>query len=182
MSMLIASWMGVAILFAFVSVLLITIGAHAWWHVPYVPTPVTVARKMTEMAKFTGKELVYDLGAGDGRVLMEAKRLHPGIRAIGYEIALGVWLLAKVRGILTRSKVEIRMQNFLTKYLGDADVIFLYLSPSIMARLIPKFEKELKPGTRIVSHTFRLPNKEPKALEYVEVPFWGRQKVFLYIW
>ena len=180
--MVVLAWLVLAIVIAFVSVLLITIGANAWWHMPYVPTPVSVAGRMADMAKCKDGDLVYDLGCGDGRVLMEAKCKYPGIKAVGYEIALGVWMLAKWRQFCKRSDVDIKLKSFMGKHLGDADVIFLYLSPSFMKTLLEKFKAELRPGTRIVSHSFKLPDREPVAQDQVDVPFWGRQKVYLYHW
>ncbi|HRH93323.1 MAG TPA: class I SAM-dependent methyltransferase, partial [Candidatus Peribacteria bacterium] len=151
--MIIVAWIVLALVIAFTSILLITIGANAWWHMPYVPTPVSVAGKMADMAGCKTGDVVYDLGCGDGRVLMEAKRKYPGIKAIGYEIALGVWMLAKWRQFWKRSDVTIKLESFMKKNLADADVIFLYLSPSFMTTLLKKFATDLRPGTRIVSHS-----------------------------
>lgn len=180
--MVVLAWVLLAAVIAFTSILLITIGANAWWHMPYVPTPVSVAARMADMAECKTGDKVYDLGCGDGRVLMEAKRKYPGIKAVGYEIALGVWMLAKLRQFWLRSDVEIHFESFMKKNLADADVIFLYLSPSFMSTLLKKFATDLRPGTRILSHSFQLPDREPQAKDIIDVPFWGRQKIYLYIW
>ncbi len=176
------AWTIIALVIVFIFVLLVTVGTHVWCQMPYVPTTMGTTAKMIELAQCKSGDVVYDLGAGDARVIIEAKKRVPGIRAIGYEIALGVWLLAQLRKLWSRVDVDIHMKSFFEKNLSDANVIFLYLSPAVMQMLIPKFKAELKPGTRIVSHCFKLGDIKPKLLEHVQVPMWGKQKVYLYEW
>jgi len=158
--------------------------------VPFVPTPMPVVQKMVELADLKGKETVYDLGCGDGRILIEAKKHHPGITAIGYELPLGIWLLAKFKVKLSKLPIHIYMRDLWTADLKNADVVFLYLFPQTCAKLDVKLQKELKPGTRVVSHGFPLPNREPTKMERVPLKSWSltrppKQKgprVFLYEW
>lgn len=180
--MIVLGWVVVGALLIFVSLLLLTAGANAWWHMPFIPTPDSVTSCMLRRAQCKDGDTVYDLGCGDGRMLILAKRTCPGIRAIGYEIAIGVWLLALLRRLLTGVHIDIRYQNFLKQNLSDANVILLYLSPSFMAMLERKFAGELRPGTRIVSHSFKFPSKQPDSVDVVDVPFWGQQKVYAYTW
>lgn len=178
------------ILFTFVGSLLV--------FVPYVPTPKAVVRRMVELAELRGNEIVYDLGCGDARVLIEAKRKFPGIRAIGYELPIGIYLLARLRvslaGFSRRSKqgisIEIRMRDFFGADLHDADVLFLYLIPEVFARLERKLQAELRPGTRILSHGFSFPGKTPEKIVRCPLPSWrlfspyGKEgpRIFVYRW
>lgn len=180
--MILLGWVVVGVLLVSISILLLTAGANAWWHMPFVPTPDSVTRQMLLRAQCKDGDTVYDLGCGDARMLILAKRSCPGIRAIGFEIAVGVWLLALVRRFVTRSSIEIRFQNFMKQNLSDANVILLYLSPSFMAMLEKKFQAELRPGTRIVSHCFQFPHRKPQSMDIVDVRFWGQQKIYTYIW
>lgn len=166
--------------------------------VPYVPTPRAVARRMVELAQLTGTETVYDLGCGDGRILMEAKRRFPGIRAIGYELPLGIYLLARLRIALAGfsrndqpgGPIEIRMRDFFGANLSDADVLFLYLIPEVFARLERKLQSELRPGTKVISHGFSFPGKTPENVERCPLSSWrlfspyGKEgpRIFVYRW
>ena len=173
------------ILFIFVCLLtfalLVTAVAHIWVAVPFIPTPMKVAREMVKLADLQGDEMVYDLGAGDARLPILAKKMHPGITSVGVEFVPTVWLLGKIRIWLSRQDVSLKMGNVLSVDLQDADCIFLYLIPSIMNPLKQKFDRELRPGTKIVSYCFSLPEKEP--IKEVEVPWLsGRRKLRLYEW
>ena len=112
---------------------------------PPIPLPKNTIRKMLKLANVKKNDLVYDLGSGDGRVLVIAEKEF-GAKAVGIEKnRLMVWLSRT----FTENKIihgDIFKQN-----LHDADVIVMYLSHKLTQRLKPKFEKELRKGTRIVS-------------------------------
>ncbi len=146
------------------------------WLIPFVPTPLPIVRTMVTLAELTPSQTVMDLGAGDGRFLIEAKRKEPRINAIGIEGSLGVWMLAKARIWLSGVRdIQMHRKNFFAVDLSSADVLFLYLSMHAMKKLVPKFQSELKPGTIILSHAFSLPGFEP--VRTAEVPmFFGCQK------
>ena len=148
---------------------------------PYVPTPRKVTRKMITFADLNGDDTVYDLGAGDARLLIEAKRTHPNINAVGFELALPVYVLGKFRIWLSRQKVSLKMKNLFKQNVSDADCIFLYLLPGAMVTLEKKFNKELKAGTKVISHAFSFPDREP--VKTMPVPWLqGEEKLRLYIW
>ncbi len=149
--------------------------------VPYVPTPEKLATEMVRLAGLGAADTVYDLGAGDGRILLAAKRAQPGIRAVAVELAPTVWLLGLARTWLARQRIEWRMRSVLSVDLRDADVVFVYLLPSLMAKLKTKFDAELRKGTRVVSHAFRFRDLTPS--QEVTVP-WGRRSktLLLYEW
>jgi SAM-dependent methyltransferase len=121
----------------------------------YVPTPMEVVDAMLTGAAVTGSDLVYDLGSGDGRIVIEAARRF-GARGVGIE--LDPMLVKRARENARKAGVEDRvsfMQADLFKTdLSKASVVTLYLSPSINLRLESKLRRELKPGSRIVSHRF----------------------------
>lgn len=122
-----------------------------WWR-----TSKRIARIMCKLAKITNKDVIYDLGSGDGQALLAAAKL--GARGVGIEIdPFRVWtskMLFKFKGIDLKMKVV--RKNFFEVDLSDATVIFAYLVPKTLARLKPKFLKELKPGTRIVTFVYKI--------------------------
>jgi precorrin-6B methylase 2 len=155
---------------------------HLRCRVPFVPTPQRVADVMINEARLHPGDVVLDLGAGDGRVLARAMQRVPGIRALGYEGSLVVWILSHLRSLCSRYKPEIRMQNFHSADFSKADAIFTYLGVDSMARSQPKFLKELKPGARLVSHAFTLKGIEPTIVTPVDMPFFGKTMVYTYVW
>jgi SAM-dependent methyltransferase len=150
--------------------------------VPYVPTRSKVAEAMVRLAELKPGDIVYDLGAGDGRLLLHATSLRPDITAIGYEIVPTVWFWGWLRSKVARSKVRMVLGDALQADLRDASVIFLYLMPHLMQTLEEKFDRELRPGTRVISNKFTFPGRTPAKV--VEVPHisWGGKKVHVYEW
>jgi SAM-dependent methyltransferase len=100
-------------------------------------------------------ELFVDLGCGDGRVLRAAHKRY-GVKALGFEVNPLAYLSARVLSFRTPG-IRIQWGNFWHKDLGDADVVFCYLFPDVMERLAIKLEKELRPGTRVISCNFPFP-------------------------
>jgi precorrin-6B methylase 2/LEA14-like dessication related protein len=127
----------------------------------YVPTPQDVVDKMLELAQVKQNDLVYDLGCGDGRIVVTAAKKY-GCRAIGFDIdpRRVEESLQNVRKNNVEHLVEIEQKDIFTLDLSDADVITLFLLSSLNARLIPQLEK-LKPGSRIVSHNFAMDAIKP---------------------
>lgn len=121
---------------------------------PFVPTQPDTVRTMVEFAGIERGQRVYDLGCGDGRLLIAAARL--GADAVGYELSVPTWMLAKLRTFRARN-IRVRYGDFWKKTYGDADIVFCYLLPSAMQ----KFERVIWPtlpsGCRVVSHLFPLP-------------------------
>lgn len=126
----------------------------------FVPTPQEVVDVMLKIAKVTKNDVVYDLGSGDGRIPITAARVY-GARAVGIDIDPdrirdaneNLKAAAKAdRNVL--SLVRFLNQDLFTTDISEATVVTLYLLPSLNIKLIPKLNKELKPGTRVVSHAF----------------------------
>lgn len=120
----------------------------------YLGSPSAVVKAMLVMADIQPGEKVYDLGCGDGRLLVPAVRkfraLATGVDLSGFLLALA-WLRAR----LWHTPVRLIRQNLLSVDISDADVVFLYLMPEIIEKLQERL-KQLKPGTRIVCHQFGL--------------------------
>jgi SAM-dependent methyltransferase len=127
----------------------------------YVPTPQAVVNKMLEMAAVKPGELVYDLGCGDGRIVVTAAKKH-GVKAIGFDIdpQRVKEAMENVRTNKVEHLVTIRQADIFTLDLRPASVVTLYLLPELNVRLIPQLEK-LKPGSRIVSHDFNMRGAKP---------------------
>jgi len=128
----------------------------------FVATPQDVVEKMIEAAKITKDDVVYDLGSGDGRIVIAASRNH-GCRSVGFEINPGlVWESRfKAKQQKLDGLVTIEEKDLFTADLEPASVIMLYLGAPNNARLLPKLGK-LKPGSRIVSHAHLLGGSGPK--------------------
>jgi precorrin-6B methylase 2 len=128
----------------------------------YLPTPHPVVEAMLRLAEVRANDVLYDRGAGDGRIVIAAVRLY-GIRAVGIE--LDARKVAEARANVARaglgSRVEIRQGDVFDADLGEASVVTLFLFPELNARLAPKLRSELAPGARIVSHRFGLGDWAP---------------------
>lgn len=124
--------------------------------VVFVPTPQDVVEKMLEMVKLTKDDLVYDLGCGDGRIVVTASKLY-GCRSVGFDIDPQriEESLENVRKNNLEDLVRIERADIFTLDLSEATVITLYLLQRLNVRLLPQLE-QVKPGTRIVSHDFDL--------------------------
>jgi precorrin-6B methylase 2 len=124
----------------------------------YVPTPDAVVAAMLDLAQVRASDVVYDLGSGDGRIVIQAASKY-GARGVGVELDPDLIKTAEKNaqkaGVAAR--VSFVRGDFFKTDLSGASVITLFLSPNINARLQPKLRRELKPGTRIVSHRFPMP-------------------------
>ena len=125
---------------------------------PWAPTDMTVVRKMLTMAKVKPGELVYDLGCGDGRILIVAARQF-GARAIGIEIdpLRYLWSQIRIRLLGLGSKVRIEYGNFFKHDLSQADVVTCYLLQDTNNKLADKLNQELNSSARIVSSIYTFP-------------------------
>lgn len=123
-----------------------------WWR-----TSKKVARAQCKLAKVKKGDVIYDLGSGDGTALVIAAKEF-GARGIGIEIDMSrYWIskiLIKISGV--SQEVKVFRKNFFTQSIKDADIIFVYLVPKALERLLPKFKKELKKGTKIVSYRYKM--------------------------
>jgi len=146
--------------------------------VAYVPTPKNIVRQMLLLARLRRGELLYDLGAGDGRILIEGARDF-GARCVGVEI--DPERVARLQERLASTKVEamIIQGDLMQVDLSEADVVAIYLSDSVNAKLAPKLSRELKTGARVVSLDYALPDWKVEKEIPVASAGLGR-KIYLY--
>jgi len=150
------------------------------YDVPFVATPEVVVRRMLQLARVQPGEILYDLGSGDGRiVIMAAKEF--GARAFGVEIRKDLYeqSMARIKDLGLADRVTIINASFFDVDLSNADVVTMYLLTSVNERLKPKLERELRPATRVVSHDFEVPGWRPVVVEEIYEE-WRSHKLFLY--
>ena len=163
-------------------IFLVFIGAIGLWIVwplvigaGWVPTPRRVVRRMLRLAGVGPGDTLFELGSGDGRIMFMAAREF-GAEAVGIEAdPLRVLLtLAWIRLTGLTGRVSVLWGNFFKKDLGAASVVTVYQSTEINNRLKDKFTRELKPGTRVVSHAFMFDGWEPAKVD-------EESEVYLYV-
>ena len=135
----------------------------------FVPTPPEVVDAMLKLAEVSGSDTVYDLGCGDGIIVATAAQKF-GATAVGIDIDPQRVKEAtdRIQKAGVTDKVKILNQDLFTTDISQATVVTLYLLPSLNQKLIPKLNKELKPGTRIVSQSFNMGDQNP-PLKTVDV-------------
>jgi SAM-dependent methyltransferase len=169
----------------FIFLLLTTNGCSipVWTYgeVPFVPTPPEVIDRMLEMARVKGGDIIYDLGSGDGRIVIQAAKRY-GVRGVGIEIDAD--LVRKARDNAFREKidhlVEFREQDALTVDVSQATVVTLYMLPEFNAKLRPILDRQLKPGSRVVSHDFAIEGWVPDKVERVKGDFFHDHTILLF--
>jgi SAM-dependent methyltransferase len=153
------------LLIVFIMLFIISMLYYGMRYVPYVPSNKKCVKLMLEAADIKPGQKVYDLGCGDGRLVIAAQKTHGAI-ATGYEIAPFVYLLAHIRKRLAGSSATIKKKNLFKENLSNADVVFCYLFPRLMNKLKKKFEAELKPGAKVISNAFTIEGwKEVSTLQ-----------------
>lgn len=135
----------------------------------FVPTPNAVVDKMLEMAGVTAADIVYDLGSGDGRIPITAAQRF-GARGVGIDINPA--RIEEARANAKQAKVEDKVRfiegDLFEASIAEATVVTLYLLNTLNAKLRPKLLRELKPGTRVVSHAFNMGDWQPERSETVD--------------
>lgn len=144
--------------------------------VPYVPSPNQVVDGMLKLADVKANDTVYDLGCGDGRIVIAAAKQY-GAHAVGIDINPEriQEARANAKSAAVEDKVKFEENDLFKADIHNATVVTLYLLPGVNERLKPKLMKELKPGTRVVSHSFDMGDWKPQREETVE----GRR---IYLW
>ena len=135
----------------------------------FVPTPNDVMNKMLELARVTAKDVVYDLGCGDGRIVIAAAQKY-GARAVGVDI--DPQRIKEARQNASRGKVTDKVRfvegDLFETDISEATVVTLYLLTELNLKLRPKLMKDLQPGTRVVSHAFAMGDWKPERTENVD--------------
>ncbi len=148
--------------------------------VPFVPTPYEVVDEMLRLAELKKGDILYDLGCGDGRIVIEAAK-RAGIRAVGIDIDPERIRESEENAIKAgvQKMVEFRCQNIFEADFSDATVVTMYLLPDVNIRLRPTILRKLRPGTRIVSHSFDMDEWEPEKHTYVAASLYPHS---VYLW
>jgi ribosomal protein L11 methylase PrmA len=150
---------------------------------PYVVTPYVVIEKMLEMSDLNENDIIYDIGCGDGRIVITAAEIY-GARGVGIDIIpkriQESRENAKAAGV--EHLVEFRLEDAMKSDISKATVVTLYLIPDSNALLRPLFEKQLRPGTRVISHGYPIVGWEDKLMEFakVETDFESAHLIFAY--
>ena len=154
--------------------------------IPFVPSPMYVVQKMIEAAQIKEGDILYDMGSGDGRIVIEAAKQY-GIRGVGIDLNPELVAKAKENAVNegVSDLVEFRAQDGLTVDLSDATVVTLYMFKWFNNALRPKLQK-LKPGSRVVAHDFDIDDWKPTRVETILRPAedgsdWAESRT-LYIW
>ena len=154
--------------------MLLWILVPALYGLPPVPTNPERIRKALQLANLQPNEVLYDLGAGDGRVLFITARDF-GAKAVGIEIGpiqcVLIWLRITANGL--GDQIQIKWENFYKADLSQADVVFLYATSKELLKLAPHLDGQLKPGARLISISADFPEWEPSAFD-------DRDLIFVY--
>jgi len=129
----------------------------------WVPMWSKDIEEVIKLAELREGEKFCDLGCGEGRMLLAASQ--SGAEAIGYEISILPYVIAKIRSLFSKNKIEIRFKDFWLVDLSEMDVVFFFLIPNIYPKMKEKLQKELKPGARIITYVWPFDN-------------WQEEKVF----
>ncbi len=155
--------------------------------IPFVPTPIEVVDRMLELAEVKKGDVVYDLGSGDGRIVIRAAKKF-GVKAVGIE--MDSWLLDKARKDARAAGVThlvaFRAEDALKADISRATVVTLYMLPWFNEAMKPSLKKFLKPGARIVAHDFGIegwnPDVSVKLPEFELKPGGYKHQHTLYLW
>jgi protein-L-isoaspartate O-methyltransferase len=150
--------------------------------VPFVPTPLDVAQKMLELAKVQPDDVVYDLGSGDGRIVIMAAQKF-GAHAVGVELNSELYEQStqRIRELGLQDRARILHENMFEINVRHATVVTLYLLTRVNERLRPMLERQLRSGARIVSHEFQVPGWQPAQTEEFTSKAGVPYKIFLYV-
>ena len=139
-------------------------------YVPFIASPPEVVNRMLKLLELHKGETLYDLGSGDGRILITAAQNFGVGKAVGVETRED--LVKQSREEISKVGLEDRVQvihgNLLEVPIGEADAVTLFLTTSANERLKPKLEKELKDSTRVVSHDYEISGWNPRRVENLE--------------
>jgi hypothetical protein len=150
---------------------------------PFVATPMDVVRKMLEMARVDKDDVLYDLGCGDGRIVITAAKEY-GARGVGIDIDPPriEESIARARTADVENLVEFRLQDAEKAFFSDATVVTLYMLTEINERLRPALEKQLKCGVYVVSHNYPILGWGCKLIEFVTMKAEDNEEHFIYLY
>jgi tRNA1(Val) A37 N6-methylase TrmN6 len=149
---------------------------------PYYPTPMTIVQKILELGQLRAGEKMYDLGSGDGRiVIMAAQKFHAEGVGVEYDYDLCRQSEAAIRKLGLQTTARIIQGDIFAQSYWDADLVTVYLLPSSNEKVRPMLEKQLKKGARVVAHDFEFSGWTPVKTETIDDDGEGRSHtIFLY--
>jgi cyclopropane fatty-acyl-phospholipid synthase-like methyltransferase len=147
----------------------------------FIPTPPHVIEVLLQLAELTPADVVYDLGCGDGRILIAAAKQY-GVRGVGIDIDVDRVHAARQQAMLAGVDhlVQFRHADLYDSDFREATVVILYLLPHLNLKLLPALRSQLQPGNRILSHDFDLGDWQPDAV--VRVPTEADEIATVYRW
>jgi protein-L-isoaspartate O-methyltransferase len=149
---------------------------------PYFPTPQTVVDKMLQLAELKAGEKMYDLGSGDGRiVILAARKYKADANGVELDQALYKQSVERIRGLGLAPSAHIVLGDLLQQDYSSADLLTIYLLPVAIEKVTPIFEKQLKKGARVVAHDFEFPQWKPAKILDIDDDGEGRShRLYLY--
>ena len=144
----------IEILLIAVSIVILSVALAGLSFAPWVPAWKKDLPRIFKLAQLKPGEVFYDLGCGNGKVVLYANKNFQA-KAIGLEISLPMYLTCKIRQIFNYNRnLSFKLKNLYHQYLSNADVVYFFGMPDKVEKLRAKLEKELKPGSRVVSYVF----------------------------
>ena len=136
---------------------------------PWVPSRSRDLKRIFRLADLKPGQIFYDLGCGDGRMIIYAANNFK-VKAVGLEISLLLYLVCKIRQALNKQikqgDIVFKFKNLFKENLAPADVVYLFGIPHVLnEKFCSKLKQELRPGTKIISYSFKLHDWEPKAID-----------------
>jgi SAM-dependent methyltransferase len=180
------SWLAFLVLLSVLSLLFLWMWGNLRAKVPFVGVPIKTLKDIEIALLLKEGNVFYDLGCGDGRVLFYLSRNNPKVEYIGIENSLFPFILASVsnwwqKKINNINNIKIIKGDFFKIDLSKATHIFTYLYPNVMDDLLPKFDKELKNGVRLVSMSFHFTNKrELSEIDLKRGKYQIAKKIYVY--
>lgn len=156
--------------------LLVSAAYAAWQGAPWVPTWKRDVRRITALLQLQPDEKFVELGCGNARVCRHLKREQPAAEVTGVELSLLQYGIGWLQNRLAGSGVKMKLENAFKHDLSGYDAVYVFLMPETYQKLRPKFEAELKPGSRIVSYVWPIPGWEATRIDELE----GAPKVYYY--
>ncbi|MEK9153569.1 MAG: hypothetical protein AAB723_03155 [Patescibacteria group bacterium] len=166
-------------IFFLLLIILVLAGTAAWAGyraAPWAPTFKADTERFLKLADIKPNQKVYDLGCGDGRLVLAASQA--GAVAVGFEISLLPYLIAKWRILRSpfKKKCSIKFRDFWRADLSDADAVYFFLMPKIFAKMKAKLEKELKPGAKVIIYAWPMEGWTALAADCPE----GKAPIYVY--
>ncbi len=149
---------------------------------PYYPTPETIVEKMLQLGGLKAGEKMFDLGSGDGRiVIMAAQKYHADATGIEFDKDLWRQSVDRIKSLGLQKTARIINGDILRQDVGSADLVTVYLLPASNEKVRPMLEKQLKKGTRVVAHDFEIAGWTPDEVQHIEDDGEGRSHtLYLY--